>query len=1166
MQTASSQFVHLHVHTDFSMLDGACQVKKLAEKATELGMSAMGITDHGNMCGAIEFYNTMTTSGIKPIIGCELYIAPGSRFDHSRNHRYHKGYHLLLLAKNMEGYQNLCRLNSIAHTEGYYFKPRIDKEVLAQHAKGLIATSTCISGEISTHILEGKPSQADRSLKDYLDIFGRDHYYLELQNHGMKEQEQLNKTLVEFSKKYQLPLVATNDVHYLLKNHAHAHDVLLCIGTQKTLQDKNRLRFHSHEFYLKSDQEMAQCFAELPEALRNTLLIAEQCDLDLRLNQVNRYPLFTPLNGSTLTELLRRDCRQGLHERYDIELDHQEDKSQLSDQERAIIVRMEYELDIIEQMGFTSYFLVIADFLRFARERNIPIGPGRGSGSGSLVAYLLHITDIDPLRYQLLFERFLNPDRISIADFDIDICERRRHELIDYVRKCYGDDCVAQIGTFGTLKAKAALKDVARVLGHSFEEGNQLTKLVPNIPKITLQSAVEKSTELRKLKEKEAWVKEIFSYSLALEGLNRNMSIHAAGVIIGNEPLTNLIPLSRGQGNNEIVSQYSAASCEALGFVKIDFLGLRTLTIIQDTCDLVKAIHDISIDPGKISLDDDKSYDLLNQGDTLAIFQLESSGMRELSRKFDIHRIEDIIALIALFRPGPIQFIDDFIARKSGKIPVEYDLIELKPILEETYGIMLYQEQVMQVLQKVAGFSLIQADIFRRAMGKKIETAMTAEYEKFEQGCLNNAISPKTIKKVWDKILKFAGYGFNKSHSAAYAILAYQTAYLKAHHPVEFMAANLSNEIQSSDRIAILIHECRTMNITIKAPDINQSKLDFSVDNGGIRFGLAAIKGVGTATGEAILNARQQNSFTSYSDFFERIGSNLNRRVIECLCQCGAFDSLGVKRAQLFAMIDDYIQGSSLMIRDREIGQSNFFEILEEENADKDDIRFPDIPEWEKDKLLEHEKKLLGFYVTGHPLDTYSDMIKHYSPETVITLKKKSTRQTVQIAGIISNVIIKLSRKDNLPWAMFFLEDWEDSIECRILTKAYDKHRKIIQNNNIVFLKGEITCDNLEDSATILVSKVAPIQTISDHYTKSIHIQLDECKHNIKDLEKLKDILLRHSGNTPIVLNVNCVDNSFARIEPSSEYFISSNQTLHTILTDLLGSENVKIKVKSIQD
>lgn len=1154
----TTEFVHLHVHTDFSMLDGACQIDKLAELAAKDRMRALAVTDHGNLCGAVEFYLTMGKHGIKPIIGCEFYLAPGSRRERNQNHPHHKGYHQILYASDLEGYRNLCRLTSLSYQEGYYFKPRIDKELLHRYGRGLIGTSSCIGGEIPALILEGNMEAARRSLAEFVEILGKDNFYLELQDHGMPEQHTANRELCKLAKEFELPLIATNDVHYLLRSHAAAHEVLLCIGTQKTMQDPNRLRFPSQEFYFKTAAEMAHVFKEFPDALRNTMELAEKCNLKLDLNSVNHYPVFRPPNGLDNKAYLTQLCAAGLRERYGITLN--DAAAPLSEHDQQIITRMRYEIDAICTLGFSSYFLVVWDFIHHARQQNIPIGPGRGSGAGSLVAYLLRITDIDPLRYNLLFERFINPDRVSPPDFDIDLCERRRVEVINYVRDKYGADSVAQIGTFGTLKAKAVIKDVTRAVGRSIDDGVKLAKLIPNEPKMTLEKALGEIRELRELRDTETWVNEIFTYAEPLEGLSRNMSIHAAGVIIGDQPLTNLVPLALGQGD-EVITQYPAGPCEALGLLKMDFLGLRTLTIIQDTCDMVRQLTGQTIDLGRIQLDDKPTFDLINKGNTVSIFQLESSGMRDLCRRFGVHRIEDIIALIALYRPGPMQFLDEFIERKMGKTKVEYDLPSMKPILEETYGIMLYQEQVMQVVQTVAGFTLAQADILRRAMGKKKAEEMKSLYERFETGCKQNSVSAEKAKQIFEKIEMFAGYGFNKSHSAAYGVIAYQTAYLKANYPVAFMCANMSNEIHSAERISELIAECSEMDIKILAPDVNTSDMSFTVDQNAIRFGLAAIKGIGTAAAQAIIATRKDGVFQSVLDVYERSGNTINRRIMEALCQCGAFDCFGLRRAQIFTMLDDIIARSQSSLRDRKIGQETFFDLLDTGGGTNfQELVVPAVPEWERRRLLQYEKELLGFYVTGHPLAEHAEEIRTYGLKNTSQLKGLPENTGTRVGGIIVTATVRYTKRDGTPFAILNVEDLEGSVECLLYSEVYSAYAAKAIADTTVIVEGHISYRNEEPEPRLIVSRLVPIEEAASLYTREIHIRLYEANTTPAMLNDLMELLRRHRGATAVILTVIATTGQVAFVAADERFQVAFSSSLKKAIGDILGENSVLVK------
>jgi len=1147
----SKDFVHLHVHTDYSMLDGACRIPKLADLIAEFDMPAVACTDHGNMCGAIEFYQAMADRGIKPIIGCEFYVAPASMKERNPRDPNAQGHHLVLLAENMTGYRNLCRLNAAAWLEGFYYKPRIDKEFLAQHSEGLVALSACLGGEVPAQILAGDDKAAVRALKEYVDIFGRRGFYLELQDHGLPEQPAVNTRLIELGAEYGLPLVATNDVHYLKKEHASAHDVLLCIGTQSTLDEPKRLKFQGEEFYLKKADEMAELFPDHPEALRNTLEITERCNLFFQLGDdgESHYPVYEVEGEGSREEFLREICVGGLQGRYGVDAN----AADLSAEDQAKVDRMEYELKTIAKAGFVSYFLVVWDFLRFASEQGIPVGPGRGSGAGSIVAYLTHITDIDPLQYGLLFERFLNPDRVSPPDFDIDFCERRRHEVITYVREKYGAENVAQIGTFNTLKPKQVIKDVARVLGLSFADSNRITKTIPSDPKITtLAKASEKSKELRELVESEESVREIFAYSQILEGQTRNMGIHAAGVIIGDQPLTNLVPLGKG-ANDEVLTQYSAGPCEDLGLLKMDFLGLRTLTIIQDALDLIEQHRGAKLKSDEIPLGDQPTFDLLNRGDTIGVFQLESGGMRDLCRRFGVNRLEDITALIALYRPGPMEFLDEFISRKTGETRVEYDVPQMEPILKETYGIMLYQEQVMQVVQQVAGFTLGQADILRRAMGKKKTKEMAEQHGRFISGCVANGIDNDTAGRIWDKIAMFAGYGFNKSHSAAYAMLSYRTGYLKANYPTEFMAAVLTSELGNADKLAFFLKECSEMKIEVKPPDVNVSGLRFVVDKDSIRFGLAAMKGVGAAAAEAIIKAREDGLFTGLMDFCERVGEDLNRRVVEALCKAGAFDCFGLHRSQIFAVIEEAMARALQTAADRRAGQGLLFDLCTGQESNPLDLTPPDIPEWDQRELLGFEKELLGFYVTGHPIAEYAEIIGTYRLDGLGALAELAEQTGTRVAGIVTGVDVKYSKRDNRPWAIVALEGLEGAIECMVFADTYETYGNLLEPEAPLFMEGCVSNRDGE-GAKVLAERIVPLENAPEVFVKEVHVHLYQASTDNRKLERLKEICEANAGPTPLVLCLVCATGEIAFVQ-AEKITVRNSAGFRQAVKDVFGEE-----------
>lgn len=1163
-----SEFVHLHLHSDYSLLDGACSVSGVINCAAQFNMPAVAITDHGYMGGALEFYQSLNAARIKPIIGCEMYVSPTNRFDKDPNNPDIRGYHLVVLAENFTGYQNLCRLASRAALEGFYHKPRIDKELLAQYKEGIIALSACLKGEVAAAILNGKIKAAKKIIKQYQDILGKKNFYLEIMDHGLHDQKIVNKELVLLGKEFDIPLVATNDVHFLKREHYKSHDLLLCIGTHSTVDQSNRLKFNSDQFYFKSGAEMAETFRELPESLKTTIEIAERCNISIPLN-VNHYPVYELEQKQSPKEYLRSLCYQGLKERYGFEFHQDSPAGDLNEKQKTILERINYEIDVIDNSKYTSYFLIVWDFLKYARGKGIAVGPGRGSGAGSIVAYLTHITDIEPLRYSLLFERFLNPERVSPPDFDIDLCERRRHEVIEYVRNKYGRRNVAQIGTYGTLKAKAVIKDIARVIGKTYSEGETITKLIPdkppeNVKEVTIEVALKESKELKQLYEEKQWVREVIDYARPLEKLNRNMSIHAAGVIIGDQPLENLIPLATGAGNEkEIITQYEAEYCEALGFLKMDLLGLRTLTLIEDTVRLVKKHRNVDINIETVSLEDKTVFSLLNRGDTVAVFQLESAGMRDMCKKFGISRIEDIIALVALYRPGPMQFIPEFISRKTGHTKIEYDHPAMESILKETYGIMLYQEQVMQVVQEVAGFSLGNADILRRAIGKKKTDEMKKQNELFVKGCEKNGVKKEKAVQIWEKINKFAGYGFNKSHSAAYAFLAYRTAYLKANFPVEFMTAVLTSEIDNPDKLASLIQECRKMNIPVLPPDINTSDINFTVDGKSIRFGLAAIKGVGSVAALAIINSREKDGpFKNLLEFCERVGQPINSRTLENLARTGAFCSFNIKRRQIVEVIEPVLLVASSRMRDRANGQGSLFEMLPEgERNDYSSVPVPDVPEFLEQEILRDEKDLLGFYVTGHPLAEFEDVIKTYSTHSTAHLGALSRDSGVKIGGIIESVSVKQSKKgDN--YAIIRLEDLEGVMECCVFSKTYDRTKELLKENSPVFIEGIID-SNGGEKGRLIANDLVPLKDVTALYTKEIHVWMHEASTSREDLTSFLNICKNHPGKTQVVLCVKCAGGEIAYIECPDKLNVTTTSEFIQSVHEIFGENSIHLKANA---
>ena len=1159
----ASDFVHLHLHSHYSLLDGACTVNGLIDMAKKYEMNSVAITDHGFMGSVIDMYQNFTKAGIKPIVGCEVYVSPTTRFDRNASIPNIRGYHLVLLAKDITGYHSLCKLMSEAAINGFFYKPRVDKELLAQYNEGLIAFSACIGGEVPQMILNKDLTAAEQRIGEYTDIFGRDNFYLEIMDHGMEEEKLVNRHIIDLSKKMDLPLVATNDVHYLCKEHSKAHEIMLCIQTGSKLDDPKRFRFSGPEYYFKSPDEMKEIFKEVPEAVTNTVEIAERCGIEFKFApDVNHYPVFD-YNQPEITEkeFLRNICCTNMVDRYGFD---PRELDTLDEHQQEIVDRMDYELGVIDNSHYCSYFLVVADFIDYARQQKIPVGPGRGSGAGSVVAYLTYITNLDPLKYNLLFERFLNPERVSPPDFDIDFCEKRRSEVIEYVRNKYGADSVAQIGTYGTLKAKAVIKDVARVLGHTFEEGDRITKLIPPDPKMNLKKAVKESEELRKLIEAEPYVQEIFKYAEVLEGINRQMGIHAAGVIIGDQRLDNLVPLTRG-AKGEVITSFPAVPCEELGLLKMDFLGLKTLTVIQTAVDNVKQTCGIELDMSNVPLDDEKSFTLLNRGDTISVFQLESTGMQNLCRQFGVESLEHIIALIAIYRPGPMQFIPDFIARKKGEAPIEYDDPKMEDILKETYGIMLYQEQIMQVVQVLAGFSLGGADILRRAIGKKKVDVLAKQKEKFVKGCAeHNQISEKVANEIWEKIGKFAGYGFNKSHSAAYAFVAYQTAFLKANYPVEFMAAVLSAEIDNAEKIAFIMTECREMGINVLPPDVNSSGINFSVDNGSIRFGLGAVKGCGESAASKIIEARKDGKFENFLDFCERCGEAMNSRVIEHYTKAGAFDTFGLRRSQILAVADDTMGYAANRVKDRMAGQGSLFDLLDDsEQEEIFSIPVPDIPEFDENEILKYEKELLGFYVTGHPLGKYSEIVETYSTVKLINLNDLPDNIGIRTGGIVKSYSKRYGKKSGKPFGILDFEDLDTSHEAMVYASGLEQleQDQIELESDMPILIEALTRKNEETGQVgLIVQRVVPMEEVMKEYTEELHLHLFEGSNSPDDLRKLQEICRTHSGDTDVILCISCLDDKYVFVEAGHNYKVTVTTAFLDDIRNHLGEKRYRLK------
>jgi len=1136
-----ADFVHLHLHTEYSLLDGACRLDRLVDKAHELKFPALAITDHGAMHGVIDFYKAAREKGIKPIIGCEVYVAPGSRLEKKTSSGGRDVYHHLgLLAKDETGYKNLIKLTTAAHLEGFYYKPRIDKEILAAHKDGLIAMSGCLASEIPDLITKDQLDKARDAVDWFKQTLGADNFFLELQNHGIAEQAKVNRHLIHWAKEFGLKLIATNDVHYIEKSHSHAHDCLICIGTQTQLADTKRMRYEPEQFYLRTAEEMKARFADTPDAVKNTLEVAEKCNLEIKFptatNELH-YPVFHPPEHFTRDGYLRQWLAEGLFRRYTIHAKAEgkefavtgiDDPKRLPtfdpanpnepEAMRTVLDRLKLELTVIEKTGFISYFLIVGDFIRKGREMGVAC-VARGSAAGSLVTYLLEIANVDPIRYGLLFERFLNPERVNPPDIDIDFADDRRADVIEYVREKYGRDSVAQIITFGTMGAKSVVRDVGRVMGLSYGECDRLAKMIPFDLKMDLTKALKQSPEFKEAYETEEVTRELVDTALILEDLTRNASVHAAGVVIGDQPLVNLLPLKQDDSGT-LVTQYAMNPVGDLGLLKMDFLGLKTLTVIRNTCEMVKRTHGIEVPIDNLPLDDQKTYDLLNRAETLGVFQLESGGMRDLCRKFQISSVEHITALVALYRPGPMELIPEFIRRRHGEMEIKYEHPLLEPIARETYGILIYQEQVMQAAQILAGFTLGAADILRRAMGKKKVEEMQKQREKFVKGCAEkNKIPAAKANQIFDLLEKFAGYGFNKSHAAAYAIVAYQTAYLKANYPVEFFCAMMTNDMGDTDKLAQYIAEAREFEIEVLQPDVNESGTFFAPAREGtaIRFGLAAIKGVGEAAVEAILKSRKEvGTFKSLAELCEHVdGRSLGRKTLEALIKTGACDCFGQTRATLFAQIERTLARAASILSDKQKGQSSLFGALEEKAPPMPEA-ISNMPEWPQHELLAHEKELLGFYVTGHPLTPFAPILEKYALANTAKLAELPSRSLTRIGGLIAAVQHGFSKKSGKPYSMVTLEDLEGSVQVLVMNENYDKFRPLLEVNKAILVVGEVNTG--DDKPKIFPQEIMPLEDAPKKYTKQVHLRLHTAHLKPEQLEAVRELVAAHPGKCPLLL------------------------------------------------
>ncbi|WP_250279005.1 DNA polymerase III subunit alpha [[Clostridium] colinum] len=1144
-------FTHLHVHTEYSLLDGSSKIKELVREVKELGMDSIAITDHGVMYGAIDFYKEALKVGIKPIIGCEVYVASGSRFDksYSKENTY---YHLVLLAENNEGYNNLIKLVSFGFTEGFYYKPRIDIELLKKYNKGLIGLSACMGGAVAKNILNHSYEKAKEFALLYNNIFGQNNFFLELQDHGLENQSTVNQNLIRMSKETGIPLVCTNDIHYIKAEDAEAHDILLCIQTGKTVEDENRMRYEGGQYYLKSPKEMLSIFPYAPEALENTYKISNRCNVSFEFNKY-KLPIFNVPDNKNAFSYLKELCLNGLNERYEI-IDN------------YLTKRLNYELDTIKQMGFVDYFLIVWDFIKYAKDNNIMVGPGRGSAAGSLVSYCLKITDIDPIEYNLIFERFLNPERISMPDIDIDFCYEKRQDVINYVIEKYGSSHVSQIITFGTMAARNAIRDVGRALNIPYSDVDKIAKMIPMELKITISKAMAQNPELLYEYNNNETIKHLIDMSLKLEGLPRHASTHAAGVVICDKPVMDYVPLNTNDG--VITTQFPMTTLEELGLLKMDFLGLRTLTVIQNAFKEINRIHNLKINEQNIDYKDPKIYELISTGYTDGIFQLESAGMKQFMKDLKPESIEDIIAGVSLYRPGPMDFIPKYVKGKNTKTDIKYTHPLLEPILKPTYGCIVYQEQVMQIVQELAGYSLGRSDLLRRAMGKKKTEEMELERKNFIygiegeiDGCVKRGIDAKIANQIFDEMQDFAKYAFNKSHAAAYAVIACQTAWLKAYYPVEFMAALLTSVSDNATKISEYIQDIKRMNIEILPPDINEGFDRFSVSNGKIRFNLSAIKNVGKSLIKTLVNDREKNGkYHSLREFLKRLNGELNSRAIECLIKAGAFDSLSGKRSQYLAIYKKYYDSINQMKKITLQGQLDIFSLNNStaENIEMDTL--PNIPEFSKNELLTFEKEMVGIYISGHPLDEYNVHLKKFISNTTLDfikneenqLENVQDNQKVTVGGIITNVTSKFT-KTNKQMAFLTLEDIFGTIEIIVFPETFTKYNKYLEENNIVVIDGKASIS--EDQAPkIICLDIKPYDMIQQ-IDKTLWIKLPKnINISLKDLEQ---ILLNNTGLTPVIVYDEAKKTKF---NLNNTHWVKISDNLINQLTNILDKNCIVIK------
>jgi DNA polymerase III subunit alpha len=1151
----ASNFVHLHLHTDYSLLDGACEIGELTAEAARRGMPAVAVTDHGNLFAAANFYHQATTHGVKPIIGCEMYVAPDNH--KNRGTGAERSNHLVLLCENEKGYQNLIKLVSTGYLDGFYYKPRVDHELLAKHSEGLIALSACLRGEVADALLSEKYDQAQKSAYRLRDIFGKQNFFLEVQDQGLEQDIRVNRDLVRLSKESGIPLVATNDCHYLTKADSHAQEVLMCIQTGKTMSDPQRMKFATDQFYFKTAEEMAHVFRELPDAVTRTVAIADRCNVKIQ-RVSNPFPEFKVPEGHTTDSYFERVVREGFISRAP-QIERLTKEGRLRHPLGDYEARLTAEIEMIKKMRFAGYFLIVWDFIHYARAQGVPVGPGRGSAAGSLVSYSLRITDVDPMQYELLFERFLNPERISMPDIDIDFCMRRRGEVIEYVRKKYGAESVAQIITFGTMAAKAVLKDAGRALDMPYGEVDRLAKMIPTTLNISLEEALKQSPQLEAAR-KDVQVKQLIEVALRLEGLARHASTHAAGVVISPRPLTEIVPLYKSN-KDEITTQYDMNALGRIGLLKMDFLGLTTLTILDDSVGMIKQNRGIDLDLTTLPLDDAPTYALFARGDTTGIFQFESHGMRDILKRYQPTQIEDLTALNALYRPGPIQggMIDEFIGRKQGKKKVTYDLPELEEILSETWGVIVFQEQVMKIANRLAGYSLGDADILRSAMGKKKADVMAAQREKFLAGCAAGKVPAKKATKIFDLMEEFGLYGFPKAHACAYALLAYQTAYLKVHYPVEFMASMLSSEAGNTEKVVKYINEARGMGIRVLPPDVHESGLYFTPVGDDIRFGLAAIKNVGENTAKAISEARGTTGrFRTLFEFSEAIEPKfLNKRVLESLVKAGALDCTGGSRGRLFAAIDQAISRGQKKHQEKTVGQGGLF--LAGPNVSHDsqpwqESELPEADDWSEEQQLAGEYSVLGFYISGHPLDKYAGRLKDLNASELATMESRKNNEDIVVAGIIVQIRPMRSRR-GARWAILTLQDRTGVIEALVFPEAFGKLEGILKSNTPLLVKGRVA---VEDVGTrLMVADARLLDQLADRPPSMLRVRMDLSTVNTGAIDQLQKLFSSRPGRCKVSFELVKDDGSAATLDAGSA--VLADRELVERVREICGTDSVAL-------